>query len=233
MKPVRLEILIDDKTLQGLNSVKGNLGSMEQFYKQAIGQLKSELTDLQQKLKSALSEGINTDKQAAEIQALTGVVNQLTDELEKLKIAKKQNNATPIIGDDPAPKMNNIKMSMAQIARELPAITMGPQMFFLAISNNIPLLQDALSSARKEFNALTAAGREATPVWKQVAKSIVSPQAAIAVGITLLTVYGDEIVSFAKAVETGKRNLYIDSCISKAIVNIMEAFNLKEYQQIL
>ena len=204
MKPVRLEILIDDKTLQGLNSVKGNLGSMEQFYKQSIGQLKSELTDLQQKLKVALSEGINTDKQAAEIQALTGVVNQLTDELEKLKQAKKQNNATPIIGEDPAPKMNNIKMSMAQIARELPAITMGPQMFFLAISNNIPLLQDALSSARKEFNALTAAGKEATPVWKQVAKSIVSPQAAIAVGITLLTVYGDEIVSFAKKMIKGK-----------------------------
>ena len=204
MKPVRLEILIDDKTLQGLNSVKGNLGGMENFYKQIIGQLKSELTDLQQKMKTTMAEGINTDKQAAEIQALTGVVNQLTDELEKLKIAKKQNNATPIIGEDPAPKMNNIKMSMAQIARELPAITMGPQMFFLAISNNIPLLQDALSSARKEFNALTAAGREATPVWKQVAKSIVSPQAAIAVGITLLTVYGDEIVSFAKKMIKGK-----------------------------
>lgn len=222
MKPVRLEILIDDKTLQGLNSVKGNLGSMEQFYKQAIGQLKSELTDLQQKLKAALSEGINTDKQAAEIQALTGVVNQLTDELEKLKIAKKQNNATPIIGEDPAPKMNNIKMSMAQIARELPAITMGPQMFFLAISNNIPLLQDALSSARKEFNALTAAGEEATPVWKQVAKSIVSPQAAIAVGITLLTVYGDEIVSFAKKMIKGK-----DSVLSmkEAQEKLNEEFN--------
>ena len=222
MKPVRLEILIDDKTLQGLNSVKGNLGSMEQFYKQAIGQLKSELTDLQQKLKAALSEGINTDKQAAEIQALTGVVNQLTDELEKLKIAKKQNNATPIIGDDPAPKMNNIKMSMAQIARELPAITMGPQMFFLAISNNIPLLQDALSSARKEFNALTAAGKEATPVWKQVAKSIVSPQAAIAVGITLLTVYGDEIVSFAKKMLSGKKEVI---SMKEAVENLNEEFN--------
>lgn len=222
MKPVRLEILIDDKTLQGLNSVKGNLGSMEQFYKQAIGQLKSELTDLQQKLKAALSEGINTDKQAAEIQALTGVVNQLTDELEKLKIAKKQNNATPIIGEDPAPKMNNIKMSMAQIARELPAITMGPQMFFLAISNNIPLLQDALSSARKEFNALTAAGKEATPVWKQVAKSIVSPQAAIAVGITLLTVYGDEIVSFAKKMLSGKREVI---SMKEAVENLNEEFN--------
>lgn len=222
MKPVRLEILIDDKTLQGLNSVKGNLGSMEQFYKQAIGQLKSELTDLQQKLKAALSEGINTDKQAAEIQALTGVVNQLTDELEKLKIAKKQNNATPIIGDDPAPKMNNLKMSMAQIARELPAITMGPQMFFLAISNNIPLLQDALSSARKEFNALTAAGKTATPVWKQVAKSIVSPQAAIAVGITLLSVYGDEIVSFAKKMLSGKKEVI---SMKEAVENLNEEFN--------
>ena len=222
MKPVRLEILIDDKTLQGLNSVKGNLGSMEQFYKQAIGQLKSELTDLQQKLKAALSEGINTDKQAAEIQALTGVVNQLTDELEKLKIAKKQNNATPIIGDDPAPKMNNIKMSMAQIARELPSLAMGPQMFFLAISNNLPLLQDALSSARKEFDALTAKGKEAVPVWKQVAKSIVSPQAAIAVGITLLTVYGDEIVSFAKKMIKGK-----DSVLSmkEAQEKLNEEFN--------
>ena len=222
MKPVRLEILIDDKTLQGLNSVKGNLGGMENFYKQIIGQLKSELTDLQQKMKTTMAEGINTDKQAAEIQALTGVVNQLTDELEKLKIAKKQNNATPIIGEDPAPKMNNIKMSMAQIARELPAITMGPQMFFLAISNNIPLLQDALSSARKEFNALTAAGREATPVWKQVAKSIVSPQAAIAVGITLLTVYGDEIVSFTKKMIKGK-----DAVISmkEAQEKLNEEFN--------
>ena len=207
MKPVRLEILIDDKTLQGLNSVKGNLGSMEQFYKQAIGQLKSELTDLQQKLKVALSEGINTDKQAAEIQALTGVVNQLTDELEKLKQAKKQNNATPIIGEDPAPKMNNIKMSMVQIARELPAITMGPQMFFLAISNNIPLLQDALSSAREEFDNLKKSGEEATPVWQQVLEAITSPQAAIAVGITLLTVYGDEIIEWGKKVFKTKKEV--------------------------
>jgi len=222
MKPVRLEILIDDKTLQGLNSVKGNLGATEQFYKQIIGQLKKELTELQQKMKTAMAEGISTDKQAAEIQALTGVVNQLTDELENLTRAKKQNNATPIMGDDPAPKMNNIKMSMAQIARELPAITMGPQMFFLAISNNIPLLQDALSSARKEYDALTAAGKTATPVWKQVAKSIVSPQAAIAVGITLLTVYGDEIVSFAKKMLSGKEEVI---SMKEAVENLNEEFN--------
>lgn len=222
IKPVRLEILIDDKTLQGLNSVKGNLGGMENFYKQIIGQLKSELTDLQQKMKTTMAQGINTDKQAAEIQALTGVVNELSDKLEQLTQAKKKNNATPIIGDDPAPKLNNIKMSMTQIARELPSLAVGPQMFFLAISNNLPLLQDALSSARKEFDELTAKGKEATPVWKQVAKSIISPQAAIAVGITLLTVYGDEIVSFAKKMIKGK-----DSVLSmkEAQEKLNEEFN--------
>ncbi len=57
---------------------------------------------------------------------------------------------------------------MQQIARELPALAMGPQMFFLAISNNIPMFTDALASARKEYEALTAAGKKATPVWKQV-----------------------------------------------------------------
>ena len=222
MKPVRLEILIDDKTLQGLNSVKGNLGGMENFYKQIIGQLKSELTDLQQKMKTTMAEGINTDKQAAEIQALTGVVNQLTDELENLTKAKKTNNSTPIVGDDPAPKLNNIKTSMTQIARELPSLAVGPQMFFLAISNNLPMLQDALSSAREEFDALTAKGKEATPVWKQVAESIVSPQAAIAVGITLLTVYGDEIVSWAKKLISGK-----DAAISmkESVENLNKEFD--------
>lgn len=209
MKPVRLEILIDDKTLQGISSVKGNLGKMEQFYKQIIDQLKIELSGLQKNMKVAMAEGINTDKQAAEIQALTGVVNQLTDELDKLSQAKKKNNAIPIVSDEnnPAPKLNNIKMSMAQIARELPSIAMGPQMFFLAISNNLPILQDALISARKEFDTLTAKGKQATPVWKQVASAIISPQAAIAVGITLLTVYGDEIIAWGKKLLFGKDSI--------------------------
>ena len=222
MKPVRLEILIDDKTLQGLNSVKGNLGGMENFYKQILGQLKAELADLQQKMKATMEQGINTDKQAAEIQALTGVVNQLTDELERLTRTKKKSNATPVVGDDLAPKMNNIKMSMAQIARELPSLTMGPQMFFLAISNNLPILQDALVSARKEFDALTAKGVAAVPVWKQVAKAIVSPQAAIAIVITLLTVYGDEIFNFAKKALAGKVALL---SLKEAQEKLNEEFN--------
>ena len=221
-KGVRLEILIDDKTLAGINSAKGNLNMLENVYKQILAQLNKELKALQQNLKSSLEQGINTDKQAAEVQALTGVVNDLTDSLKELKEAKKQSNSTKIIEDQAAPKLGYLKRSISQIAGELPSLAMGPKIFFLAISNNIQPLQDAFSSAREEFKKLTEAGEEATPVWKQVLEAIVSPQAALAIGVTLFTVYGDEIVSFAKKMIKGK-----DSVLSmkEAQEKLNEEFN--------
>ena len=88
---------------------------------------------------------------------------------------------------------------MQQIARELPSLAMGPQMFFLAISNNIPMFTEALASARKEYEALTDAGKKATPVWKQVLSSLFSWQTAMAALITLSVVYGKEIGGWVKS----------------------------------
>lgn len=193
MEPVRLEILLDDKTLKGMLSVEGNLNEMGKYTQGVIAQLESQLKDLQNQFKQAMSAGTNTDAEMAEIQALAGVVEQLKAELKELEAQKKKTNSTPILGDDPAPRLNNLKMNFQQIARELPALAMGPQMFFLAISNNIPMFTDALASARKEYDALTAAGKKATPVWKQVLSSLFSWQTAMAAAITLTVVYGKEI----------------------------------------
>ena len=41
-----------------------------------------------------------------------------------------------------------------------------------------------------------------------------------------------EIVAFAKAVESGKRNIYIEKDTSKAIVGVIEDFNKGEYTEI-
>lgn len=199
MEPVRLEILLDDKTLKGLRSVEGNLGNMSQFAKLVIAQLEQELATLQERFRQAMAAGTNTDAQMADIQALQGVVRQLKTELQGLEEQKKKTGSTPLMGDDPAPKLNNVRMSMQQIARELPSLAMGPQMFFLAISNNIPMFTDALSSARKEYEALTDAGKKATPVWKQVLSSLFSWQTAMAALITLSVVYGKEIGGWVKS----------------------------------
>lgn len=199
MEPVRLEILLDDKTLKGLRSVEGNLGNMSQFAKLVIAQLEQELAALQERFRQAMAAGTNTDAQMADIQALQGVIRQLKAELLGLEEQKKKTGSTPLMKDDPAPKLNNVRMSMQQIARELPSLAMGPQMFFLAISNNIPMFTDALASARKEYEALTKAGKKATPVWKQVLSSLFSWQTAMAALITLSVVYGKEIGGWVKS----------------------------------
>lgn len=199
MEPVRLEILLDDKTLKGLRSVEGNLGNMSQFAKLVIAQLEQELAALQERFRQAMAAGTNTDAQMADIQALQGVVRQLKTELQGLEEQKKKTGSTPLMKDDPAPKLDNVRMSMQQIARELPSLAMGPQMFFLAITNNIPMFTDALGSARKEYEALTKAGKKATPVWKQVLSSLFSWQTAMAALITLSVVYGKEIGGWVKS----------------------------------
>ena len=199
MEPVRLEILLDDKTLKGMRSVEGNLSGIGLYAKQVIAQLEQELLELQKQYRNAMAAGTNTDAQMADIQALQGVIRQLKAELQGLEEQKKKTGSTPLMGDDPAPKLNNVRMSMQQIARELPSLAMGPQMFFLAISNNIPMFTEALSSARQEYEALTKAGKKATPVWKQVLSSLFSWQTALAALITLSVVYGKEIGGWVKS----------------------------------
>lgn len=89
-----------------------------------------------------------------------------------------------------------LNFQVQQIARELPSLTMSLQQFFLAISNNLPMLSDELIRAREANKALKAEGKETIPVFKQVVSSIVSWQTALVVCITLLTAFGKEIGGF-------------------------------------
>ena len=100
---------------------------------------------------------------------------------------------------------NGLNMSVQQVVRELPSATMGLQMFFLAISNNLPILADQIKMAQEANKAMKAMGQETTPVWKQLIKSLLSWQTAMIVGITLLTIYGKDIAEWAKQLFVGQR----------------------------
>nr|DAP56149.1 MAG TPA: tail tape measure protein [Caudoviricetes sp.] len=204
MNPIRLEIFLDDKTLAGMRSVEGNFAMMENVTKEIINNLKLQLQDLEKQYKVLQQQGLAGDKEMADIQALQDAIGGLKDRLKEYEAAKKQANETPILENDPAPKLNSVKMSMQQIARELPSLAMGPQMFFLAISNNIPMFTDAVGNARKEYERLTAAGQKAMPVWRQLLKSLISWQTAMAAAITLTVVYGKEIGEWVKGLFGGK-----------------------------
>ena len=100
---------------------------------------------------------------------------------------------------------NGLGMSVQQIARELPSLAVGWNTFFLAISNNLPVLADEIKKARIEYQAMQEAGQKGIPVWRQIAKSIFSWQTALVVGITLLSVYGKDIMDWIGSLFKGKR----------------------------
>ncbi len=97
-----------------------------------------------------------------------------------------------------------LAFQVQQLAREFPSLTMSAQQFFLAISNNLPMLADELTRARMANEALRAEGKATIPVFRQVISSIFSWQTALVVGITLLTAYGKEIGTWVKGLFTAK-----------------------------
>lgn len=107
---------------------------------------------------------------------------------------------------------NGLGMSIQQIARELPAATMGVNMFFLAISNNLPIFFDEVQKARKEYAAYieelkkgNTEVQKVAPVWKQIISGVFSLNTALVVGITLLTAYGKEIFNYLDGLINTKR----------------------------
>ena len=104
-------------------------------------------------------------------------------------------------------KFDSLGMSVTQIARELPSLAMGPQMFFLAISNNLGLFQDALAAARKEYKDTIAAGKDAIPVWKQLLKSLTGAGPILALITTLFVAFGDDIIEWVGKLISGKKEM--------------------------
>lgn len=100
---------------------------------------------------------------------------------------------------------NGLSFSIQQVARELPSLAISPQTFFLAISNNLPILADQLALTRQRVKELKAEGQSFTPVWKQVIKSIISWQTLLVAGITVLTLYGKEITEWVGSLFKGKQ----------------------------
>lgn len=91
---------------------------------------------------------------------------------------------------------NGLNVSVSQIVRELPSATMGANMFFLAISNNIPMLVEEINKLRAANKLAMKEGKQGVPILKQLGAAVFSWNSLISVGITLLTVYGKDIVSW-------------------------------------
>ena len=209
--PVELEIFIKNSTNAGLQSVGNNVSNVENQTQQLIAALKQVIAEQKKQLEANRAASQNYTQEAANIQALTGRVRELEAGLKSLQKAKKETTENKqkvdIDTTEIDRKTNYLKLQFAQVARELPSLAMGPQMFILAISNNFPMLMEAIANVRKENELLTASGKKAVPVWKQLASALFSPQTALIVAITLMIAFHKEIGNLIGKLTSSRKEL--------------------------
>lgn len=208
--PVELEIFMKDLTKAGLQSVGKNVDDVENQTQKLISALKQVIAEQKKQLEVNKIAGLSYTQEVANIQALTGQVRGLEAGLNSLKKTKEEAAKTPSIDIDTEAvtrKTNNLKMQFSQVARELPSLAMGTQMFILAISNNLPMLADAISDVRKQNELLAASGQKGVPVWKQLAGAVFSWQTALVAAISLGIVYGKEIGNWVSSLFKAKKEL--------------------------
>ena len=208
--PVELEIFMKDLTKAGLQSVGKNVDDVENQTQKLIDALKLVRAEQIKQLEANKQAGKNYTQEAANVQALTGQINGLKAGLKDLQKTKEEVAKTPSIDIDTEAvtrKTNNLKMQFSQVARELPSLAMGPQMFILAISNNLPMLADAIADVRKQNELLAASGQKGVPVWKQLASSLFSTQTALVAAISLGIVFGKDIAKWVSSLFKAKKEL--------------------------
>lgn len=86
-----------------------------------------------------------------------------------------------------------VSFQVQQVVRELPAAAVSLNTFFLAISNNIPMLVD-------EIQKFKAAGNSSKDVIKKIAKSLFSWQTALVVALAVFSKFGKQVVQFVSQV---------------------------------
>ena len=197
-------------TVQNATNRRANLISQEMEHKVAISELRSELMSEVKEMMAAdssmkqISQTLGRMREAYRQMSAEERDSAFGQQLQKdiQTTNKKMIDLDASIGNHQrnvgnyANAWNGLNMSVQQVVRELPSLKMGANMFFLAISNNLPIMADEIKRANIEYKSLTSQGKTATPVWKQLLSSMFGWQSAMMVGITLLTMFGKNIVDW-------------------------------------
>jgi hypothetical protein len=219
-----------------------------------IVKLEADIADLKTQLGAAQGElkrfgiGVEQSIGAISLNSLNAQLGQLQKQLGTVDVGSqafknigneislvesKVNSALTSIGANANRSrsgFNGLNNSINQITRELPAFGLSANIGFLAISNNLPILFDEINKVNTANKALAAGGLQTTSVFKQLTAALFSWQTALSVGVTLLTIYGAQIIALigqmfgsTQAIDSTKEKLnalnaaYKSDSLSKAI----------------
>jgi chromosome segregation ATPase len=109
--------------------------------------------------------------------------------------------------------------SIQQIVREMPAAAQGINNLFIAVANNIPIFVDELMKLRKENAAFIEQNQpdKVVSIGKRIAASLFSWQTALMALLTVLTMFGDDILKWVGSLFKGEAAVM---SMKKAIRNL-------------
>ena len=99
---------------------------------------------------------------------------------------------------------DSLGISISQVVRELPAVAVSLNTFFLGISNNIPMVVDEIKRLRRQNELLAAEGKEQISVTRSIVKSLFSFNTILVVLLTVFSMYGKEIITWIDKTLAGR-----------------------------
>ena len=188
---------------QEISQLRRELANQIKLEQTAIGSI-NEMSQALTRMRAVYKNMSAADREGAQGQTMLKNIESLDTKIKELDASMGVH--TRKVGDY-ASGFNMLGFQIQQVARELPSLAYGPQIFFAAISNNLPMLADEIARAKKSVDELKKAGQTFTPVWKQIASSIFSWQTLLVAGVTVLTLYGKEITNWVASLFKGKTTI--------------------------
>lgn len=196
---------INKYQVQYANSVAGSYNRLSALY----SLLKIKINQM--------SEAENKNVEA--MKKLQDQANKVYTEMNRLQVATGKHTLN--VGNY-ASAFNGLGMATQQLVRELPSLAISANTFFLAISNNIPILVDQINMMRAANKAALAEGKPTTSILKGIVGSLLSWQTALVIGITLLSQHGGKVIEWVKQLFNGKEALDITAEAAKNFNKTMQ-----------
>lgn len=99
---------------------------------------------------------------------------------------------------------DGLGFSISQVARELPSLAISTNTFFLAISNNIPIVIDEIQKLRAANEAAAKAGEAQVSITGKLVKSLFSFNTVMVLILTAFSIWGKDIINWIGSLFKGK-----------------------------
>lgn len=194
---------------------------------QRVAKLSIQLTEARQGSYAALAAQYELNKIALNKMTLEEIQNseagkKLVHDLEQIyaqmRLFQESTGKFTLGVGDYKTAFTGLGFSVSQVVRELPAAAINLNTFFLAISNNIPMVVD-------EINKLRKAGTSGAGIIREISKAIFGWQTLLIVGLTVFSMYGDEIIKWVGTLFKAKNAALDFNKVQRSIIEELNSTN--------